>query len=199
LAILKAVDAIAEVNPDVAPTGVDVPAPVPGAPVDYVPDTIVVLTDGANSQGVDPVTAAEQAAARRVRVYTIGFGTTEPAQMVCSPDQISSGAATGGRPFGGGGGGGGGRRLQEIDEPTLTEVAQLTGGEYYRAQNAESLTGVLLDLPSTIVLQREDAELTVWFALAGAVLVLGAVGLSLWWSRMSPLPRAIRSAAVARR
>jgi Ca-activated chloride channel family protein len=194
LAILKAVDAIAEVNPDVAPTGVDVPEPVPGAPVDYVPDTIVVLTDGANSQGVDPVTAAEQAAARRVRVYTIGFGTTEPAQMVCSPDQISSGAATGGRPFGGGGGGGGGRRLQEIDEPTLTEVAQLTGGEYYRAQNAESLTGVLLDLPSTIVLQREDAELTVWFALAGALFVLGAVGLSLWWGRLSPRPRPLRFA-----
>jgi hypothetical protein len=49
----------------------------------YAADVIVVLTDGANTQGVDPQTAAKQAAERRLRVYTIGFGTTTPAPMVC--------------------------------------------------------------------------------------------------------------------
>ena len=50
-----------------------------------------MLTDGANTQGVDPATAAKQAAARRLRVYTIGFGTTTPAPLVCDSSQIGSG------------------------------------------------------------------------------------------------------------
>ncbi len=51
LGILTAIDAIAEINPDVAPTGVDLPASPPAADGEYEPDTIVVLTDGANTQG----------------------------------------------------------------------------------------------------------------------------------------------------
>jgi Ca-activated chloride channel family protein len=146
----------------------------------------VVLTDGANTQGVDPVTAAEEAAARRLRVYTIGFGTTEPAQMICTPDQIS-----GDVPFGGDGrgfnfgGGGGGRRFQQLDEAALTRVAEITGGEYFRAKDAERLGRVLTDLPSNITLQEQDVEITVWFTLAGALFVLVALGLSLWWNRVS--------------
>ncbi|HCU52641.1 MAG TPA: hypothetical protein DGG94_23105, partial [Micromonosporaceae bacterium] len=59
LAILTSIDAIAETNPDVAPTGVEITSP-PGPDGEYEPDIIVVLTDGANTQGVVPVTAAEQ-------------------------------------------------------------------------------------------------------------------------------------------
>ncbi|MGW4643738.1 hypothetical protein ACWEN6_34825 [Sphaerisporangium sp. NPDC004334] len=42
-----------------------------------------MLTDGANTQGVEPQTAAREAALRRIRVFPIGFGTTAPAPMVC--------------------------------------------------------------------------------------------------------------------
>lgn len=42
---------------------------------------------------------------------------------------------------------------------------------------------VLQELPSTIMLHRRDAELTGWFALAGAGLATAAIGLSLWWRR----------------
>jgi len=197
LGILTAVDAIAEINPDVPPTGVEVQDPGSGSgepPADFEPDTIVVLTDGANTQGVDPVTAAEEAAARRLRVYTIGFGTTQPSQMTCSPDQISGDA-----PFGGDGrgfnfgGGGGGRRFQQIDEQALTRVAEITGGEYFRAQDADRLGQVLADLPSNIRLQKQDVEVTVWFTLLAALLVCAALGLSLWWNR----PRGAYSHAKA--
>ena len=52
------------------------PRPVPkGA---YAPAIIVLLTDGANNAGPHPVDAAQQAAARGVRVYTIGYGTENP-------------------------------------------------------------------------------------------------------------------------
>jgi Ca-activated chloride channel family protein len=184
-AILTSIDAIAEINPNVAATGVDLgdSAPSPGAnPLGgFQPDTIVVLTDGSNTQGVDPVIAAKQAAARRVRVYTIGFGTTDPAPMVCTADQISGDATMGGNRFGGGPRFGG--RNQEIDEDALHKVADLTGGRYFKAKDAEQLNHVLADLPSEIGLHREKVEITVWFVLAGTVLVFTGVGLSLWWNR----------------
>ncbi|BCJ62866.1 VWA domain-containing protein [Micromonospora endophytica] len=178
MAILTSIDAIADVNSAVAPTGVD---PAVDAAVEQ-PDTIVVLTDGANSQGVDPVTAAEQAAARGVRVYTIGFGTTEPAPMVCRANQVQPGAAFGGgERFRG-------SRLQQIDEPTLQEVAELTGGEYFRAEDAEQLTDVLTGLPASIELQRRPVEITVWFVLAAMLLTALAVALSLRWNPATALP-----------
>jgi Ca-activated chloride channel family protein len=189
LAILTSVDAIAEINPAVPPTGVKVAesGADPGNIItDYQPDTIVILTDGRNTQGVDPVTAATEAAARRVRVYTIGFGTTEPAPLVCTRDQISGDAPFRGDRGGPPGGFRGGRFL-DIDEDTLKEVATMTGGEYFKAENAAALSDVLLDLPNTIVLQRQNVEITVWFALVGALLVMAAVGLAQWWNRSGAL------------
>lgn len=186
LAILASIDAIAEINPDVPPTGVEIPDDGT-ATGEYEPDTIVVLTDGRNTDGVDPMTAAAAAEARRLRVYTIGFGTALPSPMVCSSDQISGGTQFRGGPGGPGGqfgGGFGGRgRFQDMDEDTLTKVAETTGGKYFKAEDAESLGDVLRDLPSQVTLQRKKTELTSWFALAGAALVLVAVGLSQWWNR----------------
>ena len=186
-AILTSIDAIAENNPDVAATGVDLGDAAPNALGDYEPDTIVVLTDGSNTTGVDPVTAAEQAAARRLRVYTIGFGTTNPAQMVCTADQVSSGSTFGqGGPRGGGGGG---RGNQEIDEEALTQVADLTGGQYFKAEDADQLADVLADLPREIGLHKENVEITFWFVLAGVLLAFTGVGLALWWNRVPGVPR----------
>ena len=62
----------------------------------YVPDIVVLLTDGANTRGISPVDAAKQAADRRVRVYTIGFGTDNPTAMVCSAAQLGAGGFDGG-------------------------------------------------------------------------------------------------------
>jgi Ca-activated chloride channel family protein len=186
-AILTSIDAIAEINPEVAGTGVELNGTTPdGAPVDYHADTIVVLTDGSNTTGVDPVTAAEQAAARRLRVYTIGFGTTNPQQMVCTADQVSGDSAfMGGGGFGGGGFGGGGRGggNREIDENALTQVADLTGGRYFKAEDAEQLTDVLADLPREFGLTKQNVEVSVWFLLLGTLLVTAGVTLSLWWNR----------------
>ena len=179
-AILTSIDAIAESNPDVPATGVDVGDPVPGAVEEYEPDTIVVLTDGSNTTGVEPAVAAEQAAGRRLRVFTIGFGTTEPAPMVCTPDQISGDSFLN---RGGGGFGGFGGFNRDIDEEALNQVADITGGRYFRAEDADQLGDVLADLPREIGLQKQDVEVTVWFVLGGALLVFAGVALSLWWNR----------------
>ena len=186
-AILTALDAIAEVDPTIPPTSVDVGgdgggpgAPGSGGPTAYVPHAIVLLTDGANTQGVDPLEAAQQAADRRVRVYTIGFGTTDPVPSVCSSSQIGDSFLDGG--FGGLGGTFRGNPLV-IDEDTLTQVADLTGGQYYRAENADQLDDALADLPSAVTVVHEDKDLAAWFAGVGGLLCAAAVGLSLWWNR----------------
>jgi Ca-activated chloride channel homolog len=198
MAILASIDAIAEYNHAVAPTGVDLatapptsapaePAPTPPTG-DFQPDTIVVLTDGANTEGVEPLVAARQAASRRVRVYAIGFGTTEPSQPVCNIDQLGGDLADAGPfdvgpPGAAGPGGPGGRRFLQIDEATLQGVADLTGGQYFRAEDADQLGDVFQRLPNEVVRQEVDEELSVWLVLAAAVLAAGAIGLSLRWNR----------------
>jgi Ca-activated chloride channel family protein len=184
--ILTSIDAIAEINPTVAKTGVDLGDAAPGPLTNFEPDTIVVLTDGSNTTGVDPVTAAQQAAARHLRVYTIGFGTTQPSSMVCTASQIGDDGGFGPGPRGGGGFGGfGGRasRVQEIDEAALQKVADTTGGRYFRAEDASKLNDILSNLPKDIGLHKEHTEISFWFVLAGLLLVFTGVGLSLWWNR----------------
>lgn len=195
-ATLKGIDAIAEVNEAVAPSALNLHSEGAGdAPeeVDYFPDIIVLLTDGANTRGPLPIDAARQAADRRLRVYTIGFGTTEFSEMVCTQEQLGSdafGGGFGGGGFGGGGFGGGGfgggrwRRFLLLDEPTLRSVAEITGGDYFRAENADQLLQVFHDLPKQIDLQTERLEISVAFAALGALFVLLAVALSIRWNRI---------------
>lgn len=184
-ATLKSIDAIAAVNPAVVPSDyiLDVEENEPAEEKIYQPDIIVLLTDGANSQGPNPLDAAKQATDRGIRVYTIGFGTSDPGQMICSQQQMGSDTFGG---FGGGFGGGGGgnfRRFVVIDEDTLQTVADVTGGAYFRAENADQLLDVFLNLPTQIVLQKQSLEISVLFSILGAVFVIAAVTLSLLWHR----------------
>ncbi len=181
-AILKSVDAIAEINPAVEPAdptaalGAAEPgAPPPGPstrPADeFAPEIVVLLTDGANTSGIEPVEAAAEAGERGVRVYPIGFGTRNPAPMVCSAAQAAGQGAPGGW---GGTAGTGGRNFLVADEPTLREVAEVTGGEYFAADDAERLQSVLQDLPRTVETQRRRVEVS--SALAGLGLLLMGAG-----------------------
>jgi Ca-activated chloride channel family protein len=184
-AILTSIDGISAIDPTVAPSGVD---PESAQRPGYAADVIVLLTDGANTQGPEPATAAEAAAVRGVRVFTIGFGTTTPTPMVCTGSQV--GGWYGG--YGGGrGGGGGGRNSRVIDEHALQVVAETTGGQYYRAENADQLQVALGDLPSQVTVAKNHVDIASWFAGGGGLLVAVAVGLSLWWNRLRT-PRAAR-------
>jgi Ca-activated chloride channel family protein len=195
-ATLKSIDAIAEINEAVAPSGVNLGSEVDEPPIEgfYQPDIIVVLTDGANTQGPLPLDAAQRASDRQVRVYTIGFGSSNPGRMVCTPAQIGpdafgdrfGGGGFGGGGFGGGGFGGGGggfRRFLLLDESTLQGMADLTGGEYYRAEDAKQLYDVFVDLPTEIVLQRERLEISVLLTGLGALFATLAFALALLWHR----------------
>jgi Ca-activated chloride channel family protein len=184
-AILTSVDAIAEIDPAVAPSITEFSPGTPPPPVvkgAYVPHIVVVLTDGVSNAGPEPVDAAQQAADRGVRVYTIGFGTATPGDSFgrCAPRFVGS------EPFrqGFGGGGGGGFR-RGIDEATLKAVAELTGGEYYSAESAGELHGVFEEIPTYLILKHDVVELSVVFAAIGLLLASGAILLAQAWR---PLP-----------
>jgi Ca-activated chloride channel homolog len=180
-AILKSVDAIAEINPEVAPAdpGGAAPGAAPRAPGSYAPEIVVLLTDGANTRGIEPVDAAEIAAERGVRVYPIGFGTRNPTTMVCTAAQL------GGRGFESRGrfaGGGSGRNYLVADEATLQRVADVTGGEYFAAADADRLQRVLEDLPRTVQTQHREIEVSVWLAGLAALLLLGSMWAAARWT-----------------
>jgi Ca-activated chloride channel family protein len=171
--ILEALDVIARIDPSVAPSSSDTapgigPAPVPvGSQGSSV---IVVLTDGVTTTGPKPLDAAQQAADRGVRVYTIGFGT-----------ENGGGSAPGGTQANGDPRGGGGFR-RGIDEATLKQVAALTGGAYYTAESADELLTVFQKLPTALITRRETMELSVLFTAIGALCAALAVGISLRWN-----------------
>lgn len=195
--ILKSLDSIAEIDKSVAPSvtnpASDV-APVPqGA---YAPDVIVLLTDGASNSGPLPLIAAQQAANRGVRVYTIGFGTAkmsefpscpqqylggEPARPPNGTPQYNRGPGNGG--FGGGGAPAGNQSGYRgaIDEATLKKVAALTGATYHSAETASELQDVLQNLPTNLIVKHEVMETTAAFTAIGALLATLAVVLSLTW------------------
>ena len=83
---------------------------------------LVLLTDGANTAGeVEPLKAAELARQVGLRIYTIGIGA----------DQLEVASVIGGR-----------RRINpsaDLDEVTLTQIAELTGGRYFRATDTATL------------------------------------------------------------
>jgi Ca-activated chloride channel family protein len=177
-AILKSVDAIAEIDPDVAPSDPGALPQRPREPGTYAPEIVVLLTDGANTRGISPQEAAQTAAQRGVRVYPIGFGTRNPTAMVCTVTQL--GASTNEGWFGGYTGGAGSYLV--ADESTLREVAQTTGGEYFAAADAGELQSVLADLPQTVATQREDIEISVWLVGLAALALAGAVWTAARWT-----------------
>ncbi len=86
---------------------------------------LVLLTDGANTAGeVEPIKAAELAQQVGLRIYTIGIGA----------EQLEVSSLTGGR-----------RRVNpsaDLDESTLTKIAELTGGRYFRATDTKTLQDI---------------------------------------------------------
>jgi len=177
--ILKSVDAIAEVDESIPPSdlGTLASSPVtPVAPGTYAPHIIVLLTDGASNAGPWPLDAAQQAADRGIRVYTIGFGTAEGAPFAFCDAPFT------GNFFGGGSFGGGGGFRRGIDEETLTQIADITGGEYYQATSASELNEVFKSLPTYLITKRESMEISVWFAAIGALLAGAAILLSMLWN-----------------
>ena len=194
-AMLKGLDAIAEVNPGVSPVG---DAPETGSPT---------RTGEARRQRLRarhrraPHRRREQPGHRAARRRALRGRATrarlhdrlrhdQPAPLSCTREQLGGDVfdpngfgGGGGGGFGGGGFGGGGfRRALVADVPTLQAVAKQTGGTYHGAKDADQLRKVFADLPKEVATQKQATEITWILAALGALLATAAVAASIRWS-----------------
>ena len=103
---------------------------------------IILLTDGVNNSGfIDPNTAAELAIEYGIKIYTIGIGTNG---MALSPVGVDNNGKFSYA------------KIQvEIDEDLLIEIAQITGGKYFRATNNKKLQEIYSEINK---LEKSDIE-----------------------------------------
>ncbi len=165
---------LSEVEPGMIPDGTAIGNGIADA-VNRLKDSkakskvIILLTDGVNNAGeIDPLTAADIAKTFGIRVYTIGVGTNGEA-----PYPVQT-------PFG--------IRYQmmpvQIDEGLLTKIAQITGGQYFRATDNRTLQAIYNKIDR---LEKSKIEVTSyshaeelfygWLG-AGFILLLLEIGLS---------------------
>ncbi len=102
---------------------------------------VILLTDGENTAGnIEPLQAAEAARALGIRVYTIGVGSNQtlriPVRNMFGMTEFKSVTVT-------------------LDEETLGEIAEMTGGRYYRATDEDALRDIYGEIDR---LERTEIE-----------------------------------------
>jgi Ca-activated chloride channel family protein len=128
------------------------------------PARIVLMSDGETTAGVPNSEGIEAALEAEVPVSTIAFGTDE------GTIQLE------GDPF---------PTPVIVDEDALEEIAETTGGTFFRAVSADQLNDVYTDIGTSVGFVTEEREITMWFVAGALVLLLGTAGLSmLWFSRL---------------
>lgn len=137
-------------------------------PGSYLPAAIVLESDGAQNRGtLTPVQAAKLAKTAGVRIYGVALGT-------------SHGKVTYGY----------GLYQQSIPVPpdpaAVNLLAKTTGGEAFTAQNARALDVVYRTLGSSIGRHSEVREITSWFAILAAILLVAGVGIARAWGASLP-------------
>lgn len=144
-------------------TPVPTPTPTPVPQGTYTSSVIVLLTDGENNENPDPLGAAQTAADRGVRIYTVGIGSPQGTTIKINGFTIHT----------------------ELNEPMLKQISQITNGEYYNAQNQADLKKVYDNLDAQLVIKPEKTEVTSIFAGVSILLLLiGGVFSLLWFSRL---------------
>jgi Ca-activated chloride channel family protein len=152
-----------------APSADATPAPSGSAEKEKPVVATVLLSDGANSTGeMEPIPAAEKAAALNVPIYAISLGTADG--VVTVPDEFG--------------------QMHTVNVPpdteTLAAIAETTGGRSFTAPTASDLDAIYQSLGSKIGYTSEEREVTQWFAAAGLLLVVAGAGLAAHWFNRFP-------------
>jgi len=137
----------------------DEPPFTPVAPGSYTSAAIILLTDGQRTTGVDTAEAAQMAADRGVRIYTVGVGTVDGEIIGFE----------------------GWSMRVRLDEETLKDVANTTKGEYFYAGTAENLKQVYESLSTRLTVEKKETEIAGLLALLASLLVMVSAVLSLLW------------------
>ena len=121
------------------------------------PGAIVLLSDGKQTHGQDPLAVADQAKKLHVPIYTVALGT--PSGTLPNGDAVPP------------------------DTATLRQIAERSGGQAFTAQQADALSAVYEKLGSEVAKKKQPREVTAAFAAGAALLLLAGSGLSLRWFR----------------
>ncbi len=166
LASLKTISVVdAEQAPSLAgnltPASTPTPTPVPDGA--YTSAIIVLLSDGENNVSPDPLAAAQIAADRGVRIYTVGIGSAAGTRLHINGFTVHT----------------------QLDEAMLQQISQLTDGAYYNAENEQDLRAIYENINLQLVVKPDEMEVT--SILAGAsilVLLIGGTLSLLWFNRL---------------
>jgi len=139
------------------------PTPTAAPPGTYSQAEIVLISDGENTTNPDPLAAAQEAARRGVRIYTIGIGSPNGADLVVEGFKIHT----------------------QLDEAMLQQISQMTDGQYYNAATEDDLRAIYQKIEPQFITKREKTEITSLLA-GGSILVLLSGGLLslLWFGRV---------------
>jgi Ca-activated chloride channel family protein len=128
------------------------------------PAAIVLLSDGASTRGVDPVTAARRAGRLKIPVYTVALGTANGTITV--PRTTGQGTQT---------------RSVPPDPRSLAQVARVSGGRAYATADADRLSQAYERLGSQLGRKNVKREMTAGFAGGSLVLLMLGTIMSLRW------------------
>ena len=140
-------------------------SPAPSADLPPVPTgtytsaVIVLLTDGENNQQPDPLQAAQAAADRGVRIDTVGIGSAAGTTLQIDGFKVHT----------------------QLDAATLQQIADTTGGTYYSATDAQTLSDIYAGIDTRLTVKPEETEVTSLFAGVGLLVLMvgGAASLAL--------------------
>jgi Ca-activated chloride channel family protein len=120
---------------------------------------VILLSDGENTAGRDPLDVADIASGAGVKVYPIGLGKPEGTVLELDGFQVAT----------------------RLDEPLLREIATRTDGKYFAATDEQALAQVYDSIALAWTVADEHIELTGLFAAVAGLLLLVGVGLSFVW------------------
>ena len=145
-------------------TGQQIAQAAPGTPTPPPPSSgsngvIVLLTDGENNMSPDPLEAANLASDAGVRIDTIGVGSPQGVTLKVNGFVVHT----------------------QLDEETLKQISDISGGTYFNAQNEQELHQVFDGIQPRLVVKQEEIEVTSLFAALGMVLLLLGGAFSLLW------------------
>jgi Ca-activated chloride channel family protein len=164
LAALNAISAESERDPSENEVLQGEPEPEPIPRGTFAPAIIVLLTDGENTTPPDPIESAQTAISQGVRIFTVGVGSTTGTALEIEGFNV----------------------FTQLNEEALNEIALLTEGEYFKAENEEELGRVYDELKTQFVVKPEKMEITSILAgISILVLLIGSALSLLWFGRIA--------------
>ncbi len=131
----------------------------------YPSAVVLLLTDGENTSSPDPLLVAQLAAEAGVRIYPVGIGSVEGTVLELEGFNV----------------------LTRLDEAALQDIASLTNGTYFRAEDEETLTDIYNNVDLQLATRGEKTEVTALFAMLGLLFFLAGGALSLLWFGRVPV------------